>query len=808
MTLALTLQAPSSYEHFIVAAGATLCGVVVCVRAPRDDPGARRSWLLFGASFLTWAIGSVMVVGDEVFGRDAIGHGVANAPYLTTMALQLCALALHPSLSPRTVRLRVLANSLIIGASAVTVSWLVVGRRLYERTGDPIDTVATLAYSTIDVVLVALSFAVALRLGRKSVRRAPAQRRAALLLAGAFSLFLVGDLRQMAGRVSGVAEWLGMLTELAWLTGFAVVVRAVWVGRSRNAEPVRPERRRSIREQDRMLGAAFGLAPVLAAVFAGAVALTDFAVRQSMDPIGMLMLTTVVSMVLARQSLTLSDNQQLGRSLESMVADLQHQASHDGLTGLPNRSRLADRLRVTVDGQHDRPHRAALLFVDLDHLKPVNDSLGHAAGDELLRTTADRITRLAGPRVTRFGGDEFVVVLDDLPALDPTESAELIGRRIVEETAEPITIRGHVIRPSVSVGIAVAEPGVGPEELMRRADLALYQAKAKGRRCVWTYDPAGGGDARLRIDLESELRAAIRNDEFEVHYQPVVELATGRVEGVETLLRWRHPTRGLLLPHDFLDEAAAGGMLGAIGERTLMRVGADLSPIRHREDGPPLSVAVNLSTTELVDPRVVLRVRTMLKTFGMDPARLVIEITEDVVVDDTIRTTIDELRSLGAHLGIDDFGTGNSSLRQLGTYPADILKIDRSFIAHLEDDPHATTIVRAILGLARNLGLRTVAEGVETYEQARQLTRLGCDLAQGWLYAKAMPLDELEEFLAAAPPFHATVRPDVGTPGEPRRAVAVGAGQLPRRSSPSEASPMIRSSSSATDGRSAIAPTT
>lgn len=565
-----------------------------------------------------------------------------------------------------------------------------------------------------------------------------------------------------------------------------------------------------------MVGATLGLAPVLAAIAAGVTAMADWIVHDRVDPTGTLMLTTVIPMVLARQSLTLNDNRHLSESLEVSVAHLLHQASHDRLTGLPNRSQLTDRILTAIEGCAGTSDTAALLFLDLDHLKPVNDSLGHGAGDTLLRTTAERLTLEVGPRVTRFGGDEFVVMLDDLPVLDPLESAGVIARRIVEATAAPITIGGHVIRPSVSIGLAVAEPGITPEELLRRADLALYRAKAMGRRRVAGYDPADGGDVRHRIDLEAELRTALRNDDFEVHYQPVVDLATGRIEGVETLLRWRHPERGLLTPDSFLGEAAASGLLGSIGERTLMRACADLAAIRHRTDGPPLSIAVNLSTTELTDGRVVHRVRKALDTFGLDPARLVIEITEDVVVDDTIRTTIDELRALGVHLAIDDFGTGNSSLRQLGTYPAGILKIDRSFIAHLGEDRQASAIVRAILGLARNLGLRTVAEGVETPGQALILAEMGCDLAQGWLFAKAMPLDELESHLASLPPRHSAVRPSVGPlsssatdPFPPATATVAGtAPHAPSRSKVEDASDMMRSSISATGGRSEITPTT
>ena len=522
--------------------------------------------------------------------------------------------------------------------------------------------------------------------------------------------------------------------------------------------------------------------PASCAVLATVVTVTDASKRGVVDATAVVMLMSVVALALVRQSLTVADNMRLGDSLQLAVDELEDQATHDTLTRLPNRAGLMGRIDDALARGERDGSLCALLFLDLDHLKAVNDSLGHHAGDDLLRTVSSRLVARIGSGVTRFGGDEFVVLLERLPS---PSAAVVIGRAIVGDASTPMTVQGYLFRPSVSVGVALTEPGITSDELLRRADVALYRAKSLGRRCVAEYEPSLDVAARRQVDLEPELRRALDRDEFEVHYQPVVSLTTGEVVGVESLLRWRHPDRGVLSPADFLDEASAKGMLAELGRRTLLQVCADFGGGAHRRL-IPLNAAVNLSTSELVDDRVIDRVADALALGRMPASRLTIEITEDVIVDETIRRTIDRLRSLGVDLSIDDFGTGNSSLRQLGAYPASTLKVDRSFVERFEQDPRAEAITRAILGLARNLGLRTVAEGVETEAQARMLARHGCDFAQGWHYARAMPIDELVEFLESYP---ARRQPD-------------------SRASVASASEMIEASSSATGGRSSMTPTT
>ena len=728
----------------VVVVAGLACAIGILRFTRRIPAQWRAAPQLFGIGLLTWALGAALALTGEL-AETTTAARASSLVFLLTAAVHTVAVMLHPALGPRMIRVRVLANAVIVGCAALTLLWYAAGRHLVDAGADLPSALGGLVYPASDAMVIALLLAAAIRAGRDPSTKGAKFHSSAIIAVAAYSTVLLGDLFHLLLRAHAPAVSAPLVTETCWVIAFALLARSIRMERGE---------RLSAPRDDRRLAAALGTAPMLVAVGAGVAGASDWAVRGTIDPFGTLMLSVVVSMVLGRQSLTVSDNRKLGRSLEQIVADLEHQATHDTLTGLPNRSGLTDRIRAALENSEASGGRAGLMFVDLDHLKPVNDSLGHAAGDRLLQTTADRISARVGPTLTRFGGDEFVVVMSDLPAADPIESADQIGRMVVADTAEAVDIDGHLIRPSVSVGIAVAGPGMAPEELMRRADLALYRAKARGRRRVAIYDPLTEPDARRLIDLEYELRRAIRHDEFEVHYQPVVELATGRTVGVESLLRWRHPQRGLLMPDSFLDEAAGCGLLGTIGEHTLMRVCADLALLAGGDGTDAPTVAVNLSTTELTDVRLLHRVRTALDTYGMDPTRLCIEITEDVIIDDEIRSSIDSLRALGIHLAIDDFGTGNSSLRQLGTYPAEILKIDRSFIAPLGQDDQHTAIVRAILGLARNLGLRTVAEGVETEEQAALLRELGCDHAQGWLFAPALTLEELEVRLGGQRPSH------------------------------------------------------
>ncbi|MHB1138416.1 MAG: putative bifunctional diguanylate cyclase/phosphodiesterase [Microthrixaceae bacterium] len=763
--------------------GATVAAIVVGVvgrRAPREH---RRTWILATVGLTSWSFGSTTWILTLTGMVPFAASRLAELSYLLSVLLIATSVLTHPMLGPPSARLRALVDATIVGGSGALLVWFIAARQMYAGSGDVVLTFFGMAYPAVEMGVAMACLCMVARAPRRSRDQA-----VGLLLAVAYAAWALADTLALGLR-SVRGERLPLLPELPFVLGMGALAVACCVSVGRTDVSPWPVNERRLSER-------LGVAPAMAAVVAGVALVTDGITNGRLDSGALLLVTVVVVMVLARQSMTLRDNRELARSLRVTVDRLERQATHDGLTNLPNRSGLMSRIEQARRSAHQTGRRAALCFVDLDHLKGVNDSLGHHAGDILLEVLAGRLADV-GHEVTRFGGDEFVVLVDDLPSI---HAAQGLGDQLLREACRPTQIDGVPIRPSASVGIAVSEPGIDATELLRRADVALYRAKALGRRRATTYDASADDATRRQIDLEPELRRALDQDEFRVHYQPVIELTTGRLTGVEALLRWEHPRRGLLTPDAFLAEATSSGLLGAIGERTLMTVSADFAPVVARL---PITVAVNLSTTELTHRGVVERVAHALETHGMPASALVIEITEDVVVDSTIRQTIDELRTLGVALAIDDFGTGNSSLRQLGTYPADTLKVDKIFVDRVEHEHDAVVITRAILGLARNLGLRTVAEGVETEAQAELLRDMGCDRAQGWWFSRAVPFDELP--LDGAP-FRAP-RASRQSDGGPQWGGTI-APQPRSRSRVTSASSMIRASSSATGGRSPIAPTT
>ncbi|MFN8040463.1 MAG: PAS domain S-box protein [Acidimicrobiales bacterium] len=428
---------------------------------------------------------------------------------------------------------------------------------------------------------------------------------------------------------------------------------------------------------------------------------------------------------------------------------LEHEATHDPLTGLPNRTLLLDRLDLALARSRRRGRGVGVLFCDLDHFKVVNDSLGHSAGDRLLVDVADRLQHQLRPgdTVSRFGGDEFVILCEDVDGPDP---AVRLAERVEEAMAAPFRLGEEDLHLGVSIGIAIGEPGTGdPEALIRDADAAMYRAKAKGRQRHQVFEVDMWEQAVDRLDLENALRRALGRGELELRYQPIVDLRTGLVDGVEALLRWRHPQRGLLAPDEFIGVAEETGVIVSMGDWVLTEACCQLVGWDEQRgdgsEGPPLTMAVNLSGRQLDHPDLVGHVQRALETSGLAADRLHLEITESELMDDVegSQATLEQLRSLGVHLAVDDFGTGYSSLSYLKRFPVDRLKVDRSFVDGLGTDPEDTAIVTAIVRLAHSLGLEATAEGVETEAQRTALADLGCDRAQGYLLATPLPADEV-----------------------------------------------------------------
>jgi diguanylate cyclase (GGDEF)-like protein/PAS domain S-box-containing protein len=430
---------------------------------------------------------------------------------------------------------------------------------------------------------------------------------------------------------------------------------------------------------------------------------------------------------------------------------LRHQALHDPLTDLPNRTLFMDRLEHALATlEWSEGDAVAVLFVDLDDFKVVNDSLGHEVGDALLVAVAERLrVALKEDTVARFGGDEFAILLESI--IGPSDATHL-ARRIIEGLRKPFVVEGREVYTSPSIGIvSAASSHDRPKDLLRKADLAMYAAKAKGKACYEAFDPAMSVRATERLEVENDLRRVIERGEIRAHYQPKVLLRTGEIVGTETLMRWEHPERGLLPPAAFISIAEKTDLIVPLGRWVLAEA---CRQTRGWQDlyssGPPLGVSVNVSGRQLRHPELVKDVGRVLQETGLEPGSLGLEITESVLVEDELSTlaTLRELKCLGIKLMIDDFGTGYSSLSYLKRLPADFLKIDRSFIERLGEDPKDEGIVSAVIELARVLGMEAIAEGVENAEQAAHLRELGCHFAQGNLFSKPLPAEGVGALLA------------------------------------------------------------
>lgn len=451
--------------------------------------------------------------------------------------------------------------------------------------------------------------------------------------------------------------------------------------------------------------------------------------------------------------------QQINWELQREIADrrhaetrLAHDALHDALTGLPNRTLFTERIEQAIQAAHQNPaYQFAVLFIDLDRFKLVNDSLGHLVGDELLVAIAHRLRHClrAGDSIARLGGDEFTILLGQISA--PIDAIH-VAQRLLDTLRTPFKVKEHTLFSSASIGIAIGSTSnLSATDLLRDADLAMYYAKGSGKACYALFNQELHIQSLKLLQMESDLRQALAQQEFVLHYQPIVTLPIGEWVGFEALVRWQHPSQGLILPREFIPVAEETGLIISLGEWVLREACCQLQTWRVTyPEHSALTVSVNLASKQLREPNFIQQLDMILTKTGLDGSNLKLELTESMLVDDveTVLQTLTNIRNRNIQLSIDDFGTGYSSLSYLPRFPINTLKIDHAFVEQMMVDAENFEIVRAIITLAHSIGIDVVAEGIETLEQVTQLESLGCEFGQGYWFSKPLDAAAVERAIA------------------------------------------------------------
>jgi diguanylate cyclase (GGDEF)-like protein len=695
--------------------------VVVCWLAV-SRVGLRRWEVLLSALAVTLYSAAITYLGATIAApKSALFFIPASIGVMAFYPLVLAALAVAVRRRMRGLASSVWLDSAVGSLGAVAVLAVVLGPVWDSAMTGPssIPVALTITHPMFDTMLVAAVAGIA----ASGSMHVGSQWH---LLVTGLIMFTTADVIFALQSASG-SYAAGSPLDAVWLIGLALI--ALWVDGA--------ERRDDSMPQDSLSGSR-ATALVVSAVATAA-------------GLGVLVANTWVRLPVP--ALALAGATLLGVAVRTQLAyhqlarmsDLRHQAATtDDLTGLPNRRALYAKGHARL-GQHQR-RRHALLMLDLDKFKEVNDSLGHHAGDLLLIQVASRLLEhvRGGDVLARLGGDEFAVLIEDAGHDEATDLAIKVRGAL----AEPFTLEGITLHTSVSVGIALF-PDDGPDlsSLLRKADIAMYKAKASGNG-YHVYRSLDDVEDATRIQTLEELRTALADDQLVVHFQPKIDLGTGEVHSVEALVRWDHPTRGLLYPEVFLDLVEESGLMPRLTQVVLEQA-LDQVAI-WRAQGQPLTVAVNLSGSSLVDADLPEQVAAMLAARGVSPGALQLEITEEFLMADRdrARAILTRLRRNGVQISIDDFGSGYSSLAYLRDLPIDELKLDRSFIFPMADDARAAALVASTIALAHSLGLRMVAEGVETDVACKELTRLGCDQAQGYFICRPVPAAELEYWLS------------------------------------------------------------
>ena len=709
----------------MLAVVAVMVGVII------HRPSDSRPWWILALGLALSSVGDwTWVVLDPVHGVEPF-PSVADVFYLGGMGLVAASLLwLVRGRVPGGDRAGML-DALIVAVGFGMLSWLFLMMPIVaDRSQSGGEIAVALAYPALDILLLGVMVRLFLSPGRHVT--------SLWFLIAALVAFLLADFPYAVQALDGSYQT-GDLVDGGWLIGAAFWGAAALHPSMRNvADPVEPGERRFSGWRMVMLAGASLMAPAVLVLQAASGGHIDVPVIATGSVVLFLL-------VILRLEGVVGDLRATLRQRTVLEAELERRALHDPLTGLANRVLFRDRLGQAIAR---RGGKVAVLFLDLDDFKTVNDTWGHAAGDALLVEVAGALRRnvRGGDTVARLGGDEFAVLLEDGPDM---YSAGQVADKLIGAVAPPVSISGNRLATGVSIGVSLGAYGAATaEDLMRDADIAMYVAKGKGKGCYTVFESNTHQHVVRGLELRSDLQRAIEEKEFELYYQPVVHLASGATVGVEALVRWHHPTLGLLQPADFIPLTETTGAIVPLGRWILERACRDAA----RWADEDRFMGVNLSALQLVQPGFADLVASILESSGLAPHRLLLELTETTRLDQEAgAANLAQLERMGIRLAIDDFGTGWASFSQLRRIPFDIVKIDRSFVEHLSAGSRSESLISGIVDLARRLGVAVIAEGIETDVQRAHLQHLGATYGQGFHLARPMPIAKLRKHLAPAP---------------------------------------------------------
>ena len=703
----------------------------------------RAAWAALTIGLLGWAIGEAIWAYYELVLHEYPFPSVADAAYLMMSVCACAAMLLFPTTHTARSRARMLFDAVIVAASLFVVFWFSVLQPVFEAGSESnLGRVVSLAYPTLD--LVTLTIVAYVAVGAGSYQRLPLS-----LLALAMTSIALAD--SAFAYLSATDQYSsGHVTDIGWVAGLLLITVAAAASREGESG------RRDSVELPSWASVWVPYAPVMAAGLVAAIQPVE-----ELRSIPMLSTAALLGVaIVARQFLVVSENRRL-------VANVAEQALRDPLTGLANRDLFRDRLDHAMQFVRRDGLTVGVIVLDLNDFRMVNETLGHDVGDELLILVGRRIAGCVrlGDTVARLGGNEFAVLVED-----DVDHVYLVAQRVVEALDESLVINGRKLLVRPSVGLALAESDgrdLSAEELFQRANRAMTSAKRSRLAGVTTFTddldlgeerdgqaisgtaPPGAGSGAEMLRLLGELRHAIDHSELDLAYQPQFDLTTGKIVGVEALLRWPHPTRGVLGPEEFLPLVRRHGLMGAVTAFVLGR--ALDGAVRWQAVDAGIPVAINFFAPSIVDLRLPDQIAHALAERGLGAAALTVEVTEDLFMTNigNARSVLNRLRESGTRVSVDDFGSGYSALSYLRDLPIDEVKLDREFVASVLADPRAAAVVSAVVNLARALGLTAVVEGVETAEVAAVLKDLGCDVGQGYYFSPPLTLEELLEVLSA-----------------------------------------------------------